>query len=103
MSGIYIPNVEIPSSCGECKLSGTGICKHWLTMKKSDVGSKRSENCPAIPVPDHGDLTDRDAYRGNFVSQIYDICADDNDNWRANAIIDLYDNAPAIIPASRET
>ena len=53
----------------------------------------------AVPVPPHGDLTDRDAYRDEFMSGVYDLCDDDPDNCRANAIIDLFDSAPTIIPA----
>lgn len=56
----------------------------------------------AIPVPPHGDLIDQDAYRDEFMGGVYDLCNDDSDNNRANEIIDLYDSAPTIIPASEE-
>lgn len=56
-------------------------------------------NATAVPVPPHGDLTDRDAYRDEFMAGVYDLCDDDPDNCRANAIIDLFDSAPTVIPA----
>ena len=56
----------------------------------------------AIPVPPHGDLIDQDEYSDEFMNGVYALCCDDPDNYRANAIIDLFDNAPTIIPASRE-
>lgn len=54
----------------------------------------------AVSVPPHGDLIDRDEYRDEFMNGVYALCSDDPDNYRANAIIDLFDNAPSIIPAS---
>ena len=60
----------------------------WKTLKQA-----------AYPVPPHGDLMDRDAYREEFMSGVYDLCDDDPDNNRANAIIDLFDSAPTFIQA----
>ena len=47
----------------------------------------------------HGDLIDIDEYRDKFMNDVYALCSDDPDNYRANAIIDLFDEAPTIIPA----
>lgn len=51
-------------------------------------------------IPPHGDLIDRDEYRDKFMNGVYALCSDDSDNYRANAIIDLFDDAPTIISAS---
>lgn len=49
MSGIYIKDMSKPQNCHKCPfLYVTSVCD----------GSKE---CPLIPVPDHGDLIDRDA------------------------------------------
>lgn len=56
----------------------------------------------AVHVPPHGNLTDRDAYRDEFMDGVYELCSDDPDNNRANAIIDLFDSAPIVIPAEEE-
>lgn len=41
MSGIYTPNVEKPNSCADCNAY---TCPY------------NYEDCPIIPVPDHGRL-----------------------------------------------
>lgn len=46
---------------------------------------------------EHGDIIDADAYREEFMQGVYDLCRQDSDNLRANAIIDLYDSAPVLI------
>lgn len=93
MSGIYIPGAKIPD--GEyvrvLMLHKDGTCV-------DGIGNVFN----VIPVPPHGDLIDCDAYRDEFMNGVYELCDDDSDNYRANAIIDLYDSAPAVIPASKE-
>ena len=49
-----------------------------------------------------GDLIDSGTYRDEFMSGVYDLCNDDPDNNRANAIIDLFDSALVIIQADIE-
>ena len=41
-------------------------------------------------------MIDADAYRDEFMRGVYDELADDTDNYRANRIIGLFDNAPTI-------
>lgn len=55
----------------------------------------------AVELPPHGDLVDATQYRDEFMDGVYNMCADDPDNNRANVIIDLYDCAPVVIPAER--
>lgn len=63
----------------------------WKTLKRS-----------ATHVQPHGDLIDQDEYRDEFMNGVYALCSDDSDNYRANAIIDLFDAAPTIIPATEK-
>ena len=43
-------------------------------------------------------LYDNDAYREEFMEGVYELLSDDSDNFRANQIIDLFDNAPVFNP-----
>lgn len=82
MSGVYIRGMEMPHDCEECRFSCWGMCvannKRLISWQKRK--RKRAFFCPLIPVPDHGDLIDRDAlirschflykfrtYQGNWV------------------------------------
>lgn len=61
MSGIYIPGMEMPKSCFECRFSIDGFCyaSGHVNIRANDERQITSY-CPLIPVPDHGDLIDRD-------------------------------------------
>lgn len=68
MSGIYIPDMEMPSTCVECRLSTAinfkekPMCDVLVEyMRYGEWLSKRLDNCPLIPVPDHGRLIDANA------------------------------------------
>ena len=57
--GVYIPNMEMPTSCETCafsRLSNTGesiyCCIDYDTVPWGD--GLKSENCPLVPVPPHG-------------------------------------------------
>lgn len=99
MSGIYIPGVEMPRCCMDCHYHISLRDQCILTHRDQRDLWSRPDWCPIVPVPPHGDLADIDAYRDEFMNGVYALCCDDPDNYRANAIIDLYDNAPTIIPA----
>lgn len=74
---VYIPGMKMPSNCEKCLYSSWSnfyqiyVCnaiRHYepvLFDKKhvkstATVRSGRADNCPLIPVPEHGDLIDRD-------------------------------------------
>lgn len=54
MSGVYIPNIEIPKSCDDCPHP---TCTLWQSVN----GGERNEKCPIVPAPEHGRLIDADA------------------------------------------
>ena len=67
MAGIYIKGMEIPESCLDCKVHyvwGSGRPQCLINGEFIDdpnaYKQKRLEECPLIPVPDHGDLIDRE-------------------------------------------
>lgn len=103
MSGVYIKGMEMPKNCASCVLDR--FCKHW------DIRSDRDEDCPLIPVPDHGRLIDADALwkeeksadalhklRPKGESVIYD--AGFLAGYRAAA--QIASKMPTIIPADKE-
>lgn len=57
MSGVYIPGMEMPTSCAECFVK---FCKGRAQNKRLMV--QRGANCPLVPVPPHGALMDRDDF-----------------------------------------
>ena len=73
MSGIYIPGMEMPTSCSECFSHYDGYCQASIDYADTDnfpshreinrrtYGERREDFCPLIPVPDHGRLIDADA------------------------------------------
>ena len=78
MSGVYVKGMAMPESCRKCKLMmNCDECEGWkcycLPLSKT-IGylekfrdepyvltDKRHEDCPLVPVPDHGRLIDADA------------------------------------------
>ena len=71
MMGVYIKGMEMPTSCRECHLEmNCDGCEGWecfcLPLQK-EIGywdhlltDKRRDDCPLVPVPEHGDLIDRE-------------------------------------------
>lgn len=82
MSDILIKGMEMPYNCGHCFLR-RGECKERIYMPN------RPSNCPLIPVPDHGDLIDRDMVLEKA--------------WDVETFVDAVKCAPTIIPADKES
>lgn len=103
MAGIYIPGMEMPTSCGDCKAfvcyrqwaGDVGDCFCGITKSDVKVGV-RNADCPLISVPPHGDLIDRDA----LPWENQGLMLTDPDEWGLKAW-DI-EHAPTIIPASEE-
>ena len=95
MSGIYIKGLEMPRSCDRCifKVCAARALNLHITVQRAD-------DCPLVPVPDHGRLGDLDA----VVELAMQYCPDD-DGACSKADVDLRDlldeieNLPTIIPA----
>lgn len=57
MSGIYIPDMELPNSCMNCALYNWHGCKATNTIFSNWVNiAKRQNNCPLIAAPSYGRL-----------------------------------------------
>ena len=58
---ILIKGMEMPTSCAKCKLFGEYGCPFIGAVGYALTRGERNEDCPLIPVPDHGRLIDADA------------------------------------------
>ena len=111
MSGVYIKGMQMPKTCEECSLNYdcfacivTGI--RFYGDSDFDPSKGKLENCPLIPVPDHGRLIDADALITTFCEwgtrlergrKIVITMSE-----AKQAIVDIIDDAPTIIPADKE-
>lgn len=66
--GVYIKGMEMPESCYDCILTNAFFrqlnCAKLPGMTGFDklpYTKSRNPACPLHPIPDHGDLIDRDA------------------------------------------
>lgn len=91
MSGVYINGMEMPKNCADCPVN-MNICHrgYEYLLEHTELYDRRADNCPLIPVPDHGRLIDADALL-NSVTTKYGWFEVGNDDVR---------NAPTIIPSS---
>lgn len=110
--GVYIPGMEMPTSCMLCPFcveeadpaNGEMCMVTWTLMPPCT--RERLDNCPLVPVPKHGDLIDRQAFRYEM-DKHYPF---DNATQRRHGIEDVLKSAvlrmlfdaPTIIPADKE-
>ena len=122
MSGIYIPDMEIPTKC-PCRLIGSGYDVYCYAVYGIPARAKeydeccenetRASWCPLVAVPDHGRLVNEgDLYDG--IDKKTTAFRADVDNQKISqatefgywgAIHDVravLTNAPTIIPADKE-
>lgn len=61
MSGIYIPGMVMPDSCTHFRFAVDGWCYAYGKPNVDALTNDGVTNwCPLVPVPEHGDLIDRD-------------------------------------------
>ena len=104
MAGVYIPGMEMPTTCCHCAFMyfdpdaansnngnpGTYLC----SFSKEEIwNTQRDPQCPLIPVPDHGRLIDADAFERR--------CMFDRSIEDMQDVIYAIRDYPPIIPASR--
>ena len=102
---IYI-DMDMPKGCVNCPLNYDATCKLIpFCLPDETNGSKRRQDCPLIPVPDHGRLVDADAFikdECNFCDGACEAlpcdCLNCNADCRCDFMLHLLD-APTIIPA----
>ena len=95
MSGLYIPNIELPTCCAGCHFRDALMCE----MSGSVPFNRRLDDCPLISVPDHGRLIDADA----LIREL-EPTEDERHNGAALLLLvflQILKDAPAIIPTDR--
>lgn len=110
MSGVYIPNMEMPKNCTECEWHEyygdwwlVDACRITGTMPIKNAKKGRADDCPLIPVPNHGRLVDADA----LIRRIYDAAKQQPEiadlyEDEADSMIAWLKTAPTIIPADKD-
>lgn len=118
MSGVYIPGMEMPTSCDMCwALDEYGDYPRCRITEEQrgynfPVREQRMSHCPLVPVPDHGRLIDADAIEDDVLqlkqaaitAWKWTGCGNE---WNErinerNRFAVMIEDAPAIIPADRE-
>lgn len=114
MSGIYIPGMDMPTSCFQCKLldyTDTYKCRVRFESlaKEHGINISRPDWCPLVPVPEHGRLLKVLKTERECVSRDCDRnCGKCDLSMEGSEILSAYDAliavlaAPAIIPADKE-
>lgn len=82
---VYIKDLEAPKSCGDCPFWHHCDCGVSIEVMVCQY-DKRPDDCPLVPVPDHGRLIDADALMGDLPVEY-------------PSIVYAIDDAPTIIPA----
>ena len=98
---VYIPGMEMPNNCRECPLeTDYGTCGYYSLFVEAEHESSwetRREDCPLVPVPEHGRLIDAEALKAEgWELQMYK-----HDEYGCSIICRNLDSddIPTIIPA----
>ena len=89
---IYLPNTEMPTTCGKCKIKNIIECNRWKLVRS--VVLDKHKDCPIIPISEHGDLIDRDTLPISTAVPL------DGEPYKY-IHIDNIKSAPVIIPANK--
>lgn len=101
---VLIKGMEMPKSCFDCTMES--VCNRWALHDAEWQKTNRDEDCPLVPVPEHGRLIDADTLT-KMCQEMQSI----EWNNKASPYSWAYayesfesdiDNAPTIIPASEE-
>ena len=107
---VIIKGVSVPQTCYKCRFSdwrfGAWYCAA-LQKHLGDVRKGRTNECPLVELPPHGDLIDMDALREDLLIGNCDECgmggkAYTHHCWlddRGEEVCIAIDNAPTVIPA----
>lgn len=100
---ILIKGMEMPKNCDKCwALDDYGDYPRCRITEEQRgynfrIRENRMDDCPLVPVPEHGDLIDYDFCMGN-----YELLHDDDGNHVYAVRMRDINNAPTIIPADKE-
>ena len=100
MSGIYIPGMELPTTCFECPfMFARRYCCANLTLDlyQGDYEELkgRVDGCPLVPGPEHGKLISAELLKADFTGNFIEA-------YPTALVHAMIDDAPTIIPSSKE-
>lgn len=102
MSGLYLPGMDLPTSCYKCYLKQRNgmdivcpVTHERFSVADINILEYRLDSCPIVPVPEHGRLVDADALP-------WIEGRDEQDNPAYLLIKKCVDVLPTVIPASKE-
>ena len=103
MSGIYIPGMEMPTRCCDCKMYVEDI--YYCPLLQREIENPWADDgveldCPLISVREHGDLKDTDALRQWILTEMASLDTEEDREFVADR---LANELPTIIPASGGT
>lgn len=94
---VYIPNMEMPTSCNECRFAVDGWCYAYGNPNIDALANDgRTNFCPLVPVPPHGRLIDGD------IAEVISYSLEDSKGNFADGILfaaDWISEQPTIIEA----
>lgn len=107
MSGIYIKGMQMPKNCYDCELIDIfKDCPHYDTPNEAFVSipwlrERRHENCPLVPVPDHGDLVDKQRM-AETNEQHYKVYEGEAEaDYARKVVLRMLDQAPTVIQTDK--
>lgn len=111
MSGIYILGMEMPTNCGACPFhklwSLDDLLQCLVNLELWCDSPERHKLCPLIPVPEHGELIEREPIldvmrkERDRISETYGP-NDEYVNCLNKYAISMVTSAKTIIPADKE-
>ena len=102
MSGIYIPGMEMPKNCGDCKLVQAIVLDKELILYcpiNGEAYCKIRKGCPLVPVPEHGRLIDADALFRKVKTECNPYGKPTIEFESGKKVLEMIENAPTIIEA----
>jgi len=93
---ILINGMEMPTTCGECKIKNIIECDRWKRIRS--VVLDRHRDCPLVPVPPHGRVIDVDKVLDELAHNL-GIRSLDYLTPSERAIVSWFRDAHTVIPA----
>lgn len=107
--GVYIPNLEMPTSCFDCPIAHPALGKSAAailgcpligkTLSALFYEEKRMDDCPLVSVPPHGRLIDANALIEHLEFTMKHCTIEGHTAQRYREMIVELNIAPTIIPA----
>jgi len=97
---MIVVDMDMPKTCGTCKLSVGYTCTKWLKLYRDEMASKKAEDCPIVAqIPQkHGRLIDVGQCDRKL---FYQQCGGADSLITVKSAFDMLMSLPTIIEADR--